>query len=60
VYGENSIGVTGINFVGRHVIAARLDGCIDFMELETFQTSKPATPLSPSSLNKKIKGRVLC
>lgn len=55
LYAESSVGVTGINFVGRRVIVARLDGSIDFLELSTFQDPK-ATPLSPSSLNRKIKG----
>ncbi|KAL4222496.1 hypothetical protein ACF0H5_018535 [Mactra antiquata] len=56
LYGENENGVTGINFIGKKVIVARLDGTIDFLELETFQNSKHSTPLSPSSLNRKIKG----
>ena len=40
------------------VIVARLDGSIDFLELETFQDPKASTPLSPSSLNRKIKGKI--
>ncbi|XP_052801573.1 sterol regulatory element-binding protein cleavage-activating protein-like [Mya arenaria] len=56
VYGENQPGVTGISLVGHRVIAARLDGSLDFLELETFQSPKISTPLSPSSLNRKIKG----
>ncbi|XP_053374079.1 sterol regulatory element-binding protein cleavage-activating protein-like [Mercenaria mercenaria] len=56
LYGESEIGVTGINFVGKKVIVARIDGSIDFLELETFQNPKVSTPLSPSSLNRKIKG----
>lgn len=56
LYGESDVGVTGINFVGKKVIVARIDGSIDFLELETFQNPKISTPLSPSSLNRKIKG----
>ncbi|XP_052246747.1 sterol regulatory element-binding protein cleavage-activating protein-like [Dreissena polymorpha] len=56
VYSNKSQGVTGVNLVGHRVIAARLDGTVDFLELETFQTTKSSTPLSPSSLNRKIKG----
>lgn len=58
LYGEGKVGVTGINLVGKKVIVARIDGTIDFLELETFQntSSKVSTPLSPSSLNRKIKG----
>ncbi|XP_060568692.1 sterol regulatory element-binding protein cleavage-activating protein-like [Ruditapes philippinarum] len=56
LYGESDVGVTGINFIGKKVIVARLDGSIDFLELETFQNPRISTPLSPSSLNKKIKG----
>jgi len=59
VYGESSVGVTGVSLLGHRVIVARLDGSIHFLQLETFQTSAATTPLSPSSLNKKIKGMIL-
>lgn len=56
VYGESTVGVTDINLINKRVIAGRLDGSIDFLELETFQNPRLNTPLSPGSLNMKIKG----
>ncbi|KAJ8314345.1 hypothetical protein KUTeg_008906 [Tegillarca granosa] len=45
MYGECKIGVTSLCFVGKQVIAGRLDGSVEFLEIETFQNPvhPPAT-----------------
>ncbi|KAK3101013.1 hypothetical protein FSP39_000257 [Pinctada imbricata] len=36
MYGENHIGVTSLCFVNKRIVASRIDGSLDFLELETF------------------------
>ncbi|KAK2173041.1 hypothetical protein NP493_908g00028 [Ridgeia piscesae] len=51
LYQEGKAGVTAVCFVANRVIAARLSGDIDFLELETFQNmNAPRTPTSVSRL----------
>ncbi|KAL5006353.1 hypothetical protein ScPMuIL_015159 [Solemya velum] len=45
LYESSGSGVTHLCFVGNRVIAARLSGELDFLELETFQS--PAAQVSP-------------
>lgn len=52
LYGDSKVGVTGLCFVSYRVVAARLDGTIDFLEMETFQN--PAQPYH----NSPAKGHV--
>lgn len=54
MYGENQTGVTSLCIVNKRVVAARLDGTLDFLEIETFHN--PIIPTSTPSNSPHIKG----
>ncbi|XP_070211949.1 sterol regulatory element-binding protein cleavage-activating protein-like isoform X2 [Littorina saxatilis] len=54
-YNNSNKGVTAICFVGNKVVAARMDGSLDFLELETFHNPS-LTPQSPASTTRAHRG----
>ncbi|XP_048754317.2 sterol regulatory element-binding protein cleavage-activating protein-like [Ostrea edulis] len=56
IYGENQTGVTALCIVNKRVVAARLDGSLDFLEIETFHNPIFTSPIPSTSSH--IKGHV--
>ncbi|KAL3831431.1 hypothetical protein ACJMK2_023182 [Sinanodonta woodiana] len=56
VYAENGSGVTAINFVSDRVIAARLDGNVEFLQLQTSRNPSLSNTLSVSSHHRPVRG----
>ncbi|XP_064647832.1 sterol regulatory element-binding protein cleavage-activating protein-like [Lineus longissimus] len=59
LYASSTSGVTGLCFVAKKIIAARMSGIIDFLELETFSSTpiQPAPPPNNSGSSQKIFNR---
>ncbi|OWF39399.1 sterol regulatory element-binding protein cleavage-activating protein-like [Mizuhopecten yessoensis] len=56
LYGDSKEGVTALCFIRHRVVAARLDGTIDFLEMETFQN--PVQPPHVPPTGSPAKGHV--
>ncbi|XP_062599956.1 sterol regulatory element-binding protein cleavage-activating protein-like [Saccostrea cucullata] len=56
MYGDNKTGVTALCIVNKRVVAARLDGSLDFLEIETFHN--PILPLTNPSSSPHVKGHM--
>ncbi|CAH1788116.1 unnamed protein product [Owenia fusiformis] len=57
LYQHNKVGATSICFIANRVIVARLNGGIDFLELETFQKSPVVTMAASASQPPKLHNR---